>query len=56
MGGNAFLQAPHLPVSATCRAGIRFCFPHEGQLRMMGMTDPSFSSLPDEHTMEAITS
>jgi hypothetical protein len=31
------LQAPHLPVSARCFAGIRFGFPHDGQFRMMAM-------------------
>ncbi len=31
------LQAPHLPVSARCFAGIRFGFPQDGQFRVMAM-------------------
>jgi hypothetical protein len=38
MGGNGDLQAPHLPVSAMCLAGIRFGFPQEGQFRTMGIS------------------
>jgi len=36
--GSAALQAPHLPVSARCFAGIRFAFPHDGQFRITAMT------------------
>jgi hypothetical protein len=38
MAGSAALQAPHLPVSAMCFAGIRFCIPHAGQRRMMAIS------------------
>jgi len=36
-GGRGDLQAPHLPVSERCLAGMRFGFPQEGQFWMMGM-------------------
>src|ERR1035438_7745938 len=36
--GSAVLQAPHLPASARCFAGIRFAFPHDGQFRITAMT------------------
>lgn len=53
IGGKADLQAPHLPVSAICFAGIRFGFPQDGQFRTMDiatlsvfkMRQRAFSSL-----------
>jgi hypothetical protein len=37
IAGKGILQAPHLPLSARCLAGIRFGFPQVGQFRMMAM-------------------
>lgn len=37
IGGSAVLQAPHLPVSAKCLAGIRFGLAHDGQFRVIAM-------------------
>src|SRR5580698_3334106 len=45
MGGNGDLQAPHLPVSAMCLAGIRFGFPQDGQLLTIGITNSSLSKM-----------
>jgi hypothetical protein len=41
IAGSVALHAPHLPVSARCFAGIRFDFPHDGQLRMIAKVEPS---------------
>lgn len=56
IAGNGVLQAPHLPVSARCLAGIRFGFPQDGQFRMMAMAK-SFIELPSQQYFagEAIT-
>jgi hypothetical protein len=35
--GNSALQAPHLPTSARCLAGMRLDLPQEGQFRIRGM-------------------
>ncbi len=37
IAGSAALQAPHLPVSARCLAGIRFGFPQDGHFRIIGI-------------------
>jgi quinol monooxygenase YgiN len=37
IAGSAALQAPHLPMSGRCFAGIRFGFPQDGQFRIMAM-------------------
>jgi hypothetical protein len=37
IGGSVVLQAPHLPVSAKCLAGIRFGLPQDGQFRVIAM-------------------
>jgi hypothetical protein len=39
IAGSVVLQAPHLPVSARCFAGIRFGFPQDGQFRMMAIAN-----------------
>jgi hypothetical protein len=45
IAGSGVLQAPHLPVSARCFAGIRFGFPQDGQFRMMAIAN-SFVESP----------
>src|SRR5580658_8812757 len=37
IAGSGVLQAPHLPLSARCFAGIRFGFPQDEQFRRMAM-------------------
>jgi hypothetical protein len=37
IAGSAALQAPHLPMSRRCFAGIRFGFPQDRQFRIMAM-------------------
>jgi hypothetical protein len=37
IGGKGVLQAPHLPVSERCCAGIRFGFPQDEQFLMIAM-------------------
>ncbi len=47
IAGNAALQAPHLPISDRCFAGIRFGFPQDWQFRMMAMVCPLINSFPN---------
>ncbi len=49
IGGSVVLQAPHLPVSARCFAGIRFGFPQDGQFRVMAMERSSIEFLPSQY-------
>jgi hypothetical protein len=50
------LQAPHLPVSARCFAGIRFGFPQDGQFRMMAIANSFVEPpLPQYLAGEAVT-
>jgi hypothetical protein len=37
IAGRVALQAPHLPISERCLAGIRFGFPQDEQFRIMAM-------------------
>jgi len=37
IAGNSALQAPHLPTSERCLAGMRLDLPQEGQFRISGM-------------------